>query len=124
MTYKEKLLDPRWQRKRLEILNRDEFTCRFCGDAKSELQIHHLYYFVNIDPWQYDESALITLCKTCHYNETQYRKDADKALNAAFAQIGFSYSDIQILTYSLSDKNFKVMEFFRNKVFSLYTTDK
>ena len=43
-SYYEKLLDPRWQKKRLEILNRDEFKCRSCGDDKSTLHVHHGYY--------------------------------------------------------------------------------
>lgn len=30
--YSQKLLDPRWQRKRLEILQRDDFTCQVCSD--------------------------------------------------------------------------------------------
>lgn len=42
--YSEKLKDPRWQKKRLEILNRDEFACRFCGDNKSTLNVHHISY--------------------------------------------------------------------------------
>ena len=50
MTYKEKLLDPRWQKKRLEILNRDNFTCQCCGDDKKTLNIHHKYYNSNLYP--------------------------------------------------------------------------
>lgn len=64
MTYSQKLKDPRWQKKRLEILNRDNFTCRYCGDAKTELHIHHLSY--NGEPWQQHNDKLVTLCKHCH----------------------------------------------------------
>jgi len=42
--YWQKLQDPRWQRKRLEILNRAEFCCESCGDTESQLQVHHGYY--------------------------------------------------------------------------------
>lgn len=66
-TYKEKLRDPRWQQKRLDVLNRDEWTCQLCGDKKTELHIHHFCYDVETrDPWNVDDSALITYCKSCH----------------------------------------------------------
>jgi len=31
--YLDKLRDPRWQRRRLEMLNKWEWTCEVCGDA-------------------------------------------------------------------------------------------
>jgi 5-methylcytosine-specific restriction endonuclease McrA len=40
-TYSEKLTHPKWQRKRLEILNRDGFKCVLCGNEEMQLQIHH-----------------------------------------------------------------------------------
>lgn len=64
MTYSEKLRDPRWQKKRLQILNRDKFKCVYCGDKETELQIHHLKY--SGEPWEADNKLLITLCKECH----------------------------------------------------------
>lgn len=66
MTYKEKLLDPRWQKKRLEIFQRDDFMCRRCLSAHKTLHVHHKFYLNGKNPWEYDESALITLCDTCH----------------------------------------------------------
>lgn len=64
MTYAEKLKDPRWQRKRLDILNRDDFTCRCCSDKTEELHVHHIKY--NSNPWEADDEDLITVCKKCH----------------------------------------------------------
>lgn len=64
MTYSEKLKDPRWQKKRLQILKRDRFKCRYCGDKQTELQIHHLKY--SGEPWEADNENLITTCKHCH----------------------------------------------------------
>lgn len=66
MTYAEKLKDPRWQRKRLEILNRDNFTCRICRDTKSTLHVHHEKYFKNTEPWDYPDDNFKTVCNTCH----------------------------------------------------------
>jgi len=71
MTYSEKLLDPRWQKKRLEILQRDNFTCSCCGDTKETLHVHHVKY--NGEPWDIDSSLLITFCATCHFFHEFYK---------------------------------------------------
>lgn len=63
-TYSEKLRDPRWQKKRLEVLSRDNFTCVKCGDKETELHVHHLKY--TGDPWKTKNNNLTTLCKNCH----------------------------------------------------------
>lgn len=68
-TYSEKLKDPRWQKKRLEVMQRDDFQCTQCGDAGSTLAVHHLYYVSGRHPWQYPAWSLQTLCKDCHQNE-------------------------------------------------------
>lgn len=70
MTYSEKLKDPRWQRKRLEVMQRDSFACQSCGDESSTLQVHHSYYLPKWMPWQYPEDSLITLCEGCHEEQT------------------------------------------------------
>lgn len=69
MTYAEKLKDPRWQKKRLEILQRDGFKCMVCKDDKSTLNIHHKMYLKDTDPWNYSPQLLITLCEDCHKSE-------------------------------------------------------
>lgn len=65
-TYAEKLRDPRWQKKRLEVLNRDRFICQRCGDADAPLNVHHLVYDRGCSPWEYDMAVLMTLCEGCH----------------------------------------------------------
>lgn len=65
MTYSQKLRDPRWQKKRLQILERDGWACCACGDTESNLQVHHVYY-VKQDPWDYPDNAYQTLCESCH----------------------------------------------------------
>lgn len=66
MTYAEKLKDPRWQRKRLEVLNRDSFKCRKCGNDKQTLHVHHTGYRNGHEPWEYQGEELLTLCEACH----------------------------------------------------------
>jgi len=63
--YGEKLKDPRWQKLRLQVMNRDGFCCKLCHDQKSTLNIHHLKYVR--EPWDCPAEFLITLCEDCHY---------------------------------------------------------
>lgn len=59
-------LDPRWQRKRLEILSRDGWTCSSCGATDRTLHVHHGYYEAGAEPWDYPDDSLHTLCEACH----------------------------------------------------------
>ncbi len=62
--YSQKLRDPRWQRKRLEIMQRDGFKCTCCGDSMTTLNVNHLQYAGQ--PWEVDDRYLETLCESCH----------------------------------------------------------
>ena len=84
MTYSEKLRDPRWQKKRLEILERDNWRCVFCADATSELQVHHLLYKKR-DPWDYPDHLYQTLCRPCHELRGEL---TDKAVDALRIALG------------------------------------
>lgn len=64
--YSEKLKDPRWQKKRLAILERDLWTCRWCGDKGTTLHVHHIFYLPGREPWNIPDGFLITLCERCH----------------------------------------------------------
>ena len=67
MNYSEKLKDPRWQKKRLEILERDEWACKRCGNNKKTLHVHHKKY--HKEPWDAKNNDLETLCEDCHAEE-------------------------------------------------------
>lgn len=75
MTYYEKLRDPRWQKKRLEIMQRDEFMCRDCCSTTETLNVHHVAYKAKTDPWDYPDSDLVTLCEDCH--ETRHAEQRE-----------------------------------------------
>ncbi len=66
MKYSEKLKDPRWQKKRLKILERDRFKCQCCLNKEKMLSVHHKYYRTDLEPWEYPNKSLISLCKDCH----------------------------------------------------------
>lgn len=72
--YSELLRHPKWQMKRLEILKRDKATCKLCRDKETELHVHHKQYTYGKNPWEYDNSILITLCKHCH-GVVEYAKE-------------------------------------------------
>ena len=57
---------PKWQKKRLEIMQRDGFKCQHCGEEDNTLVVHHRYYIKDRDIWDYDNTSLVTLCKSCH----------------------------------------------------------
>ena len=76
MTYTDKLRDPRWQRKRLEIFQRDNFTCRNCKDEATLLTVHHLCYLPNVEPWDHPDILLLTLCDPCHEDNKEYDAQA------------------------------------------------
>lgn len=76
-SFSEQYNHPKWQKKRLEILKRDEFKCCRCGDSEHQLQIHHLYYDKGSKVWEYPDRALVTLCDECHndlHNEMGFSK--------------------------------------------------
>lgn len=68
MTYKEQLTDPRWQKKRLQILERDKWTCQICLDTEDQLQVHHKNYDKTYKTlaWEYPDHNYQTLCNICH----------------------------------------------------------
>lgn len=65
-TYSKKLLNPKWQRKRLEILSRSDFHCDECGDGENALHVHHKHYIKGREPWEYEDHELMALCEKCH----------------------------------------------------------
>ena len=75
MTYSERLKDPRWQKKRLKILDRDKWTCQKCGDKETTLHVHHLKY--NKNPWDGNYKDLVTLCKDCHTAVEHFKKECE-----------------------------------------------
>jgi hypothetical protein len=61
-----------WYTKREMVLQRDGFTCQWCG-YDSELQVHHLHYD-NI--FREELEDLVTLCSECHEEADIEREEA------------------------------------------------
>jgi 5-methylcytosine-specific restriction endonuclease McrA len=66
MTYSEKLKDPRWQKKRLAVMQRANFKCEACSRDNETLHVHHLVYPRGKQPWEVEDKWLECLCETCH----------------------------------------------------------
>lgn len=84
--YWELLKDPRWQRKRLEIMQRAGFACEECGDNISTLNVHHKIYRKGAMPWEYENAELQCLCEHCHEEQHGLRTRLNEAI-ARFAAI-------------------------------------
>ncbi len=65
-SYSEKLRDPRWQRRRLEIMQLAHFQCESCAANNRTLNVHHVEYRAGADPWEYGDGDLECLCELCH----------------------------------------------------------
>jgi|688.fasta_scaffold2219293_1 hypothetical protein len=100
MTYAEKLKDPRWQKKRLEIMQRDEFTCQICKSKTKTLHIHHLDYEFGLEPWNYPNTYYKTLCEDCHIDE-EYCKKFVKAGIRILQENGYTNSQLFKLIHEL-----------------------
>ena len=102
MKYSDKLKDPRWQKKRLEIFERDEFTCQKCGDNESTLSVHHLRYIRGKNPWEYPNEKLMTLCESCHSEEYEMMDEVCGCLIEQIKDKGFLSHDVDRITSGIN----------------------
>lgn len=101
--YLAKLRDPRWQKKRLEIYQRDNFACRLCGATDRTLNLHHTAYLPGKEPWEAPDSALLTLCEPCHEIETDKRYESQRSLMLALGVRGYTSAEIDALGQIFAD---------------------
>lgn len=95
--YSEKLKDPRWQKKRLDVFGRDRWCCQICGNNKITLNVHHLYYAKDKDPWEYPLSAFETLCEDCHTKDRDTMKCLGMTLRAFLNRKSFLLEQVESL---------------------------
>lgn len=107
MTYSQKLRDPRWQKKRLEIFQRDDFKCVICKSGTKNLQVHHVVYR-KLEPWEYPDYCYQTLCEDCHEERQEL---TDKAVDALRMQIkDFPTDRLETVAGRLMTEAISVME--------------
>ena len=81
-TYSEKLKDPRWQKKRLEVLEKAGWKCEWCECDGKTLNVHHGRYEKDMEPWEYSILELHALCDECH----KKRHEIEKCIKAWVAK--------------------------------------
>lgn len=86
MTFAEQLKHPKWQQKRLEVMQRCGFMCINCEDKNTTLHIHHPFYRKGAKLWEYETDELLCLCEKCH-QET----------HAVDSQIRSEITDLQLM---------------------------
>jgi len=80
MSYAEKLRDPRWQKKRLDVLESAGWECLECGATARELHVHHYWYEPKRLPWEYPDKCFGVLCGSCHSKWHAEKLSIDKTL--------------------------------------------
>lgn len=58
--------DPRWQRRRLQVMESVGFQCENCGSKDTTLNVHHKRYRGDQKPWEYEDWELACYCEKCH----------------------------------------------------------
>lgn len=103
MKYQDKLKDPRWQKKRLGIFERDNWNCRLCANPEETLHVHHLYYIQGADPWDYPDSALMALCATCHEEAHEAKRVHIESVVIALSRRGTNTQLLVDIASALND---------------------
>lgn len=78
--YFELLKHPKWQEKRLRIMERAGFECEECGDKNTTLNVHHSFYEKGLKPWEYPDDSLHCLCEPCHLRAGEWRKAMNRQI--------------------------------------------
>jgi 5-methylcytosine-specific restriction protein A len=61
-----------WEKKRLEILQRDNFECQICkeeGGFAPATTVHHILHLENRPDLALDDDNLLSVCAACHNRE-------------------------------------------------------
>lgn len=66
IAWKDQYKHPLWQKKRLDVMQANDFACQLCGDKTETLNVHHKTYIKGRKIWDYEVSQLECLCETCH----------------------------------------------------------
>lgn len=96
LSYREQLLHPNWQRRRLERLSLSQWKCDACTSAEVTLHVHHKRYVKGRMAWEYDDDELSVLCDPCHQTAHATRELLMRLLCYAesFPQAGITELDL------------------------------
>ena len=84
--YSKRLKDPRWQRKRLEVMERDNFTCRDTGATDEPLNVHHCWYAKG-GPWETPSEYMLTLTEGAHERRQELESHIKREIGGIVSQL-------------------------------------
>lgn len=87
MGYEGKISSAHGQRKADKVRQRDDYTCKICGDTNGNMQVHHIIYLPDKLPWEYPDHLLVTLCRKCHkiiHSPNGFEKLSEKQMEHHF----------------------------------------
>ena len=93
--------NPKWKKRRLDILKRDKYTCRSCGASSCALHVHHRWYLSGRKAWEYPDVALVSMCPGCHheYGPSTLEKESFEATIEFLTQCGFNMARFGVASY-------------------------
>ena len=107
--YWKKLKDPRWQKRRLEVLARDGFKCVGCGATSETLHVHHLVYRKGVEPWEAPMDDMVTVCERCH----EVAEDKEVLLGfRKFMTLGIHLESLREVSKAMSEFSFMAKDGF------------
>lgn len=127
-SYRSQYLDPRWQKKRLEVMQEAGFKCQACGSGEKTLNVHHKQYVTNRDIWDYKDDQYATLCEDCHemihesfdiLNDVIGSVDNRKISRKAMAAFLAGWGDVEIDLSRFTEVQREIYE--SGKLFDLQT---
>lgn len=62
---------------RIQVMERDDYTCQICRQVGGNLEVHHIKSFAKFKELRYILDNGITLCKKCHSDVDKYRSLGD-----------------------------------------------
>ena len=84
--YKSQYLHPKWQKRRLEMLESADYQCQSCEDTEKTLHVHHKRYIKGRDVWDYADDDLEVLCVDCHKHEHWQKDELNKMIATMCSQ--------------------------------------
>ncbi|HZL77828.1 MAG TPA: HNH endonuclease signature motif containing protein [Candidatus Limnocylindrales bacterium] len=115
----DKLRDIRWEKKRIEILERDGGRCQAMDEngkqcwktlKEEKLQVHHRNY-TTANIWDEPSSNLLTLCKEHHKEEQFALGKSAREVSFALMKSNWMVKHRKLLTRCISEKLISPEEF-------------
>jgi len=90
-----------WQSTRARILQRDDFTCQYCGYRSEKYQIiHHL----DENPNNHNEDNLVTICQMCNVIMHSGQGCVVKGIVELYKESKFSQNEMIRITREMRDE--------------------